>query len=65
MANIIYSSCCGAEIKNTDYDLCPECGEHTGFEDEEGYEIDQPLIDDGIKRATEKMFGRGLFGSKV
>lgn len=26
------SNCCGAEITNTDIDICPACGEHCAFE---------------------------------
>jgi len=26
------SNCCGVEIYNTDYDICPNCGEHCEFE---------------------------------
>ena len=46
MNDTLYSACCGAEIKNTDYDLCPECSEHTGFIrwNEEGTEYEEVTI---------------------
>lgn len=31
---MLVSTCCGAVILNSDYDLCPECLEHTDFEKE-------------------------------
>ncbi len=30
----LVSNCCGAKIKNTDSDICPECHEHCVIEDE-------------------------------
>lgn len=31
---MLVSTCCNAVITNSDYDLCPECLEHTDFEKE-------------------------------
>jgi predicted RNA-binding protein associated with RNAse of E/G family len=37
------SNCCGAEIKNLDYDICTKCGEHCDFIDEDELEIEEEL----------------------
>ena len=49
-----YSECCGAEMHNwPDSDLCPECHDHTGVEEEEEYEGEKEFENE-LQKADEK-----------
>jgi hypothetical protein len=69
---MLVSNCCGARFYEPDYpdnDICTDCGEHAGAEDEDEIELlKKPILDvkkvnEMIKKTPEYKRGKSMISS--